>query len=191
MNRPTRISRLFEELRGRGQKALIAYITAGDPTPEDTPRYNLIALADLNGDDFVDLVTVNTDEDELNLNFGTQTAYYDDLALTRLLPGDANVDGTVNADDFALIDKGFAAHLAGWSNGDFNGDGVVDQNDYLIIDAAFLQHGGADPAALLAERESQFGTAYVQELLASVPEPASLAACGFALLPLLSRRRPN
>ena len=53
MNRPTRISRLFEELRGRGQKALIAYITAGDPTPEDTPR--LVAALERGGCHLIEL----------------------------------------------------------------------------------------------------------------------------------------
>ena len=33
----TRISRLFERLRGEGRKGLIAYLTAGDPAPERTP----------------------------------------------------------------------------------------------------------------------------------------------------------
>ncbi len=35
-NTATRISRWFDHLRGRGKKGLIAYITAGDPAPDDT-----------------------------------------------------------------------------------------------------------------------------------------------------------
>ena len=33
----TRIGRLFERLRAEGRPGLIAYITAGDPSPERTP----------------------------------------------------------------------------------------------------------------------------------------------------------
>jgi hypothetical protein len=88
--------------------------------------------------------------------------------------GDANLDGKINADDYALIDRGFAKHLTGWTSGDFNYDGVVDQNDYLLIDRAYLlgQAPGFNPGSLLADRDSQFGDAYVSSLLASVPEPS-------------------
>ncbi len=34
---PTRISRMFDGLRKKGRKGLIAYLTAGDPAPERTP----------------------------------------------------------------------------------------------------------------------------------------------------------
>ena len=33
-----RIDRKFRELKARGQKAFVAYITAGDPSPETTPE---------------------------------------------------------------------------------------------------------------------------------------------------------
>src|SRR5205807_2201458 len=33
----TRIARLFENLKRDGRKGLIAYLTAGDPTPDRTP----------------------------------------------------------------------------------------------------------------------------------------------------------
>ena len=35
---PTRISRLFENCRKESKGALIAYLTAGDPAPEQTPE---------------------------------------------------------------------------------------------------------------------------------------------------------
>jgi tryptophan synthase alpha chain len=35
---PTRIQQLFERTRREGRAALIAYLTAGDPTPEKTPE---------------------------------------------------------------------------------------------------------------------------------------------------------
>lgn len=89
--------------------------------------------------------------------------------------GDANGDGRINADDYALLDRGYHRQLTGWSNGDFSGDNVITQSDYLIIDAASAQQNGSLSSALLAEREVQFGADYVNELIASVPEPGAAA----------------
>ena len=109
--------------------------------------------------------------------------------LANPIPGDVNGDGLLNADDYALIDYGYAAHLTGHVYGDLNGDGVVNAADYLIIDTAFADANGDSLSSdFLAEREAEFGAAYVSELETAVPEPASLAACGL-VLPLLIRRK--
>src|ERR1700680_2820225 len=49
----TRIGRLFERLRAEGRPALIAYITAGDPTPDRTPA--LVAALERGGADLIEL----------------------------------------------------------------------------------------------------------------------------------------
>ncbi len=49
----TRISRLFECLRERGRTGLIAYITAGDPSPEMTP--GMVAALERGGCDLIEL----------------------------------------------------------------------------------------------------------------------------------------
>ena len=110
------------------------------------------------------------------------------LLLKYTYYGDANMDGRINADDFALIDRGFAKHLTGWTNGDFNYDNSVTPADYLLIDRVFAQQSGPLSPSFLAMRESQFGDAYVSQLLASVPEPSSLT-CLLAGLAFLTRRR--
>ena len=51
--------------------------------------------------------------------------------------GDADGNGAINFDDYALIDAGFNQGLNGFANGDFNYDGVVNFDDYAIIDLAF------------------------------------------------------
>lgn len=104
--------------------------------------------------------------------------------------GDSNVDGTVNADDYTLIDRGFAKGLTGWSNGDFNYDGIVNAADYMMIDTSYgILHPGGLSASFLATREEEFGQAYVNQLIAAVPEPASIGLLvGFGTLGL-SRRR--
>jgi autotransporter-associated beta strand protein len=108
--------------------------------------------------------------------------------------GDANLDGKINADDYALLDRGFAQSQSGtltdphWINGDFNYDGVVDSNDYLLLDTTYLTLNPSAAPTILAQRDSQFGDAYVSTLLTSIPEPTSLTACLFAGY-LFSRRR--
>lgn len=49
----TRISRLFERLRQEGRPGFIAYITAGDPSPADTPK--LVAALERGGADLIEL----------------------------------------------------------------------------------------------------------------------------------------
>jgi tryptophan synthase alpha chain len=49
----TRIGRLFERLRQEGRPALIAYLTAGDPSPDHTPA--LVAALERGGADLIEL----------------------------------------------------------------------------------------------------------------------------------------
>ena len=49
----SRISQLFERLRGQKRPALIAYLTAGDPSMERTP--SLIAALERGGADLIEL----------------------------------------------------------------------------------------------------------------------------------------
>src|SRR5450432_481789 len=49
----TRIGRLFDRLRAERRPALIAYITAGDPSPDRTPA--LVAALERGGVDLIEL----------------------------------------------------------------------------------------------------------------------------------------
>lgn len=49
----TRIATLFERLRRKGRRGLIAYLTAGDPEPERTPE--LVAALERGGADLIEL----------------------------------------------------------------------------------------------------------------------------------------
>ena len=55
--------------------------------------------------------------------------------------GDANLDGTVNQTDEALLDAGYNGGLTGWANGDFNYDGVVNGTDYTFFDNGYNNQG--------------------------------------------------
>lgn len=112
------------------------------------------------------------------------------LSVTYLLAnltGDANLDGRIGPDDYALLDRGFAKHLTGWGNGDFNNDGVVNQADYLMIDATYAQQEGGLSPEFLAGREAQFGADYVTSLGTAVPEPGVLSVV--AVVGMLAGRR--
>jgi hypothetical protein len=105
--------------------------------------------------------------------------------------GDANFDGQIDADDYAAIDKGRARAVANahWVDGDFNYDGTVSAADYLLIDTAFGQQTGVLSPDFLAARQAEFGDAYVAQLVAAVPEPATLGVIGLAASIWLSGRR--
>jgi hypothetical protein len=61
--------------------------------------------------------------------------------------------------------------------------------DYLLMDRAFALHGGPLSPATLADREATFGSAYVANLLASVPEPTAATLALVSLAPASMRRR--
>jgi hypothetical protein len=124
------------------------------------------------------------------------------MAVTYI--GDLNFDGKVDGDDLALVDRarslygvststdprGIATGTATWVNGDVNYDGAITAADYALIDKTFgvLHPGGLSPE-FLAQREAEFGSQYVTDLLASVPEPASIGLAGVAGLAMAGRRR--
>jgi len=112
-------------------------------------------------------------------NFREPILQYDDNGYRKIitvrppdpwpLPGDANIDGQVNAKDAAIL----AAHWldadgVGWAEGDFNRDGVVDDLDASILAAHWVFAGGAANA---------------------VPEPSSLAILVAALASSATMRR--
>jgi hypothetical protein len=49
------------------------------------------------------------------------------------LPGDANLDGTVNLSDFLILRRNFGQPWAFFESGDFNNDGRVNLSDFLIL----------------------------------------------------------
>lgn len=151
------------------------YVTSLDGT-------RILTLSDM-GDAETSAATLTT-----LLTADANTWFRGVVLVPSLVPGDASGDGRVDADDFATIDRGFAAGLSGWSNGDFNKDGTIDARDYLLIDTTYAVTHPL-PAAFLASRAAQFGDAYVASLLASVPEPAAVALLSVGAFGLFVRRR--
>lgn len=88
------------------------------------------------------------------------------VRLTPRLSGDANFDGCVDLNDFAILKANFGGGVW-WNQGNFDGDGDVDLEDFSLL----KQNFGAKSA--------------------SVPEPATLILTGLAaaiLVPVIFRR---
>jgi hypothetical protein len=81
--------------------------------------------------------------------------------------GDANLDGTVNAADYALIDNGLNMGLTGWQNGDFNYDNAINGDDYTMMDNAFNSQGSITFASIPATAPAT-NSAQIDKQLATV-----------------------
>ena len=93
-----------------------------------------------------------------------------ELSIPDRLPGDANLDGTIDEDDAAVLAANWQTLTgATWAMGDFNDDGAVNDIDATLL-AANWQSGSS----------------------VAVPEPGTLtllAICGLTLLGLGAPRR--
>ena len=88
---------------------------------------------------------------------------------TSAQPGDANLDGVVDAADYIALKRNFGkAAGAKYQDGDFDLDGDVDANDLAILQANLGQAAAG----------------------ATIPEPAMLSLLGMGGLAVLRRRRP-
>jgi len=141
------------------------------------------------------------------VTYGANSVY-----ATAALPGDADLNGVINFDDYSRIDFGFNNLLPGWANGDFDGNGAINFDDYALIDVNFNLQAGSMMAAMnwlngddrspgnasqpgvrsVIGHFEQFGSSYAQAFLSTnaVPEPSgALAVIG--LVAVGARRRRN
>lgn len=89
------------------------------------------------------------------------------------LPGDANLDGVVDAADLQVVLNHFGQATSSWLDGNFTSDPVVNLSDLSNVFDNFGAHSSLAGSAS--------GT--------STPEPASLACLLFPAMLLLKRRR--
>ena len=70
-----------------------------------------------------------------------------EIEIMFTLLGDANLDGTVNAEDFTLFSQ-HVGQSGGWDEGDFNDDGTVNAEDFTLFSAnlgqSIVLDGSAD-----------------------------------------------
>jgi len=94
-----------------------------------------------------------------------QTVDATTIVLKYTYAGDANLDGTLNGDDYFRIDQGYASHLTGYANGDFNYDNKINADDYFLLDRNYARKTVIFASSLPAEDLS----------VAAVPEPTAPA----------------
>ena len=99
---------------------------------------------------------------------------------TDTLPGDANLDGVVNAPDLNALGGNWQQDVDSWASGDFNGDGAANASDLNIVGGNW-QRTSADWQATLG------GAAAASA--AAVPEPAGMTTILVSLLGLALVRR--
>jgi hypothetical protein len=105
-----------------------------------------------------------------------------EIEIMYTLLGDANLDGTVNSEDFTPLSQNLGASGMMWDDGDFNYDGTVNAEDFTSF-----SHNLGQSATLAA----QAGVLEMaDDLSANVPEPVrGIIVAAVAFGKLNSRRR--
>ncbi|MEM6257714.1 MAG: PEP-CTERM sorting domain-containing protein [Planctomycetota bacterium] len=140
-----------------------------DPTVDGTASNNGYEDIDWSTFGAANMYNVGSNENTLE---GVQDFSAIRAWLDSILPGDADLDGDVDSDDFNILAFNFG-EPGGWTQGNFDGDATVDSDDFNILAFNF---GAGSPTSISLE-------------VTSVPEPASLTLLGVAGLALLRRRR--
>jgi DNA-binding beta-propeller fold protein YncE len=106
----------------------------------------------------------------------------DTIEIMFTLLGDANLDGTVNTEDFTLFSHNLGQSGMMWDDGDFNYDGTVNAEDFTLFSRNLGQ--SASLAAQAGFLDSANGISP-----ANVPEPMSAGLMVIAGLGIFRRRR--
>jgi hypothetical protein len=115
---------------------------------------------------------------------GTTSLNYSNFAgaATRTVKaGDINLDGTVNIGDFSVLQNNYNGSGKNWTTGDLNGDGVTNIGDFSVIQNNYNQSGGSNTPLTVTGVAGGAGAGSGLSS-GSVPEPASIALLGLALL---------
>jgi autotransporter-associated beta strand protein len=114
-----------------------------------------------------------------------------EIEIMFTLLGDANLDGTVNGDDFSQFSSNLGGSPRAWDEGDFNYDGTVNGEDF----APFSHNQGQTDVLAASETGTLTGPLELSNGISSnlsltnVPEPASAVLMVVAGLGTLRRRR--
>jgi hypothetical protein len=109
-----------------------------------------------------------------------------DVLVVHTLYGDANLDRRVDFNDLARLAQNYnnADGQRTWPQGDFTYDGIVDFNDLAKM---AQNYNTALPAGAIPGAAPGFEADWAAAI-AAVPEPATAAFMGFAMICLIRRR---
>ena len=123
---------------------------------------------------------------------GTTLGYGDNgtnnVTVMVTLAGDANLSGTVDFNDFLILQNNFGNTGTRFDQGNFNYDGQTDFNDFLALQNNFGQSVNGSPVSFTSAQVAAI-TAFSVSDARLVPEPASLAVLAGLGAALTGRRR--
>jgi len=105
-----------------------------------------------------------------------------DILQYDLLPGDVNLDGNVDSDDYVVLKGNFGTTGgATWYDGDFDGDGNVNFEDLYALETNFEYTSNPHPDMTIPDVWASSGGSLL-------PEPATLLLLGAGAMALTIRR---
>lgn len=155
-----------------GNGYLIATVTTTGPDSDDATNFVTTSLQVLGSYGGNGAIAQSTG--------ATTSVLFDDFvgAATRVVrDGDANLDGTVDVLDLDALGQNYNLSGKIWSQGDFNRDGTVDILDLDVMGQNYNLSTGSSNTPY-----TQSGVPGAGSGSAAVPEPASIALAGLALL---------
>ena len=103
-------------------------------------------------------------------------------SIAETLPGDADLNGTVEFADFLILARSFGETSGGgWGNGDFDGDQSVTFGDFLLLSMQYGQSFESNQGS----GEAPLGATQVS----GVPEPSTFFLMGLGVWVFLTVRR--
>lgn len=106
------------------------------------------------------------------------------ITVRPTLPGDADLNGVVNFNDFLILQNNFGNAGTRFDQGNFDFNGTTNFNDFLVLQNNFGQSVTGAAVQVTAAQ-----VAAMQSFAQAVPEPASLGLAGLAAAGLLGRCR--
>jgi hypothetical protein len=156
----------------------------GDFVPLPGQRFDVMSFGSVTGD-----LLIANDTGRAGLGF-IKTWSANTLALTAaaLLPGDANLDGTVNIRDLHAVAANWQSS-ANWFGGDFDGNGSVDLADLKVLASNWQVVAGGPPQPRSQLQSLHQALVSLGLPAAGVPEPQGTSAILLAMAGLGGSRR--
>ena len=108
------------------------------------------------------------------------------VTVALVIPGDANLDGKVDFNDFLVLQNNFNVSNTRWDQGNFNYDGATNFNDFLVLQNHFGQSIAGVPVAFTSAEVAAMNAFAAAD---AVPEPTSTVLAATTAIVITRRRR--